>query len=106
MKDSNGNDWQADHRDAIRLNEIDFFFRQQERGEAVLGVYLEGLNLRLARSAGGEFKVVVKGVSEVGVKLVAFRSGDTAIAVVHKALKEWWNGTLNWREDEWAKSND
>ena len=98
-----------------KRNEVRYGQEQFERiGEALeqigracegyreLSVQPTGMSIRAPRSREGEYLVVIRGEDNEGMPVVAFNSGHSIGEAVRGVEARLSNGTLRWREDEFA----
>lgn len=72
------------------------------QGYRQLAVVLVGFSVRAPKGRGDEFLMVIRGEDEAGAPVVAFHSAMSLGETFSGAEARLSNGTLRWREDEFA----
>lgn len=71
-------------------------------GYRQLSVSITGFSVRGPRTRGEEYLLVLKGLDENGTPVVSFLSGVSVDEVFRATEAKLSNGTLKWREDQFA----
>lgn len=71
-------------------------------GYRSLAVDITGFTVRGPAVSGGEFLCVIRGIDEEGKAVVAFHSAFALPALVRGVEGRLVNGTLKWRDDQYA----